>query len=298
MPTGVWLARELFHGNNSPETSPYFNGLCLRGDTRRINFVSRTKDLWRDIIACDCIPSRSTLSANSAGEVRMRNGNVIRGPWRRNHHARTSASLAPILARASNVTEDSPRSPAKRTRFSQCVDGMPRTRQTLTVDGASDSADATAFVPPRESMTESGVIMDHNVVCGLQTCQGFAKRKTTIGTGCGAIRSMPDSREVIFARLEALREELSALNPAFKVEGKFAAAIGIHKTSWSQIKSYDRDFPVTAAFRIKDQWGFSLDWIYYGEQADAARIMAKIGRGPLTATPPRQKEGTHKRKAS
>ena len=96
---------------------------------------------------------------------------------------------------------------------------------------------------------------------------------------------MPDPREVIFGRLDALRLELSQREPAFTAEGAFADAIGLHKTSWTQIKQFKRDLPLTAACRLKDNWGFSLDWIYYGEQADAARIMAKIGRGPAMIQP-------------
>jgi len=105
---------------------------------------------------------------------------------------------------------------------------------------------------------------------------------------------MPDPREVIFGRLEALRFELDAIDPkaGFGVEGKFAAAVGIDKTTYSLIKKLERDLPFTAACRIKDRWGISLDWLYYGEQTAGAQIMAKIGRGPIEAKRP-----TPKRKA-
>lgn len=107
---------------------------------------------------------------------------------------------------------------------------------------------------------------------------------------------MPDPREVVFGRLEALRIELDALDPkaGFDVDGKFAAAVGIDKTTYSLIKKLERDLPFTAACRIKDRWGISLDWLYYGEQTAGAQIMAKIGRGPVAI--PRPKE-IQKRKA-
>jgi hypothetical protein len=198
------------------------------------------------------------------------------------HHVRASAT-DPILAKASKVISASPRSEAKRDKASQCVGGMPRTRQTLTVEGASDSAEDTALVPPSASMTESVVIMDQTVVCETQTSQEFAFRKTTFVTGCDAIRPMPDSREVIFGRLEALRLELHAIDPkaGFDAEGRFASAAGIDKTTYSLMKKYDRDLPFNAACRIKEIWGISLDWLYYGDQPAGAQIMARIGRGPV-----------------
>lgn len=144
-------------------------------------------------------------------------------------------------------------------------------------------------------MTESAVIMGKTIVCDLQTSQGFAFRKTTFGTGCDAIRPMPDPREVIFGRLDALRLELCRLEPesGFGVESKFAAAVGIDKTTFSLMKGMERDLPFPAACRIKEKWGISLDWLYYGEQPSAAQIMAKIGRGPAADIRPK----TTKRRA-
>lgn len=132
-------------------------------------------------------------------------------------------------------------------------------------------------------MTESGVNMEATIVCRSQTSQEFAFSKTTFGTRCGAISRMPDKREVIFGRLEALRKELAIQHPdeGFDAEGKFAAAMGLHKTSWSQIKKYERDLPLTAACKAKERWGVSLDWLFYGEQPAAGQLMAKIGKGPI-----------------
>lgn len=161
---------------------------------------------------------------------------------------------------------------------------MPRRRQRLTVGIATDSAKATALVPPSSSMTEFDVTMPESIVCGLQTCQEFADRKATFSVEYDGMRSMPDSRDIIFARVEALRLALAAERPGmgFDGEGRFAEAIGLHKTSWSQIKKLERDLPLTAACRIKENWGVPLDWIFYGEQAAGAQIIAKIGRGGPT----------------
>lgn len=208
-------------------------------------------------------------------------GIVIRMPLR---HGRTpTGSRAEISAKAFKVISRKPRSSAKRASVNQCAEGIPLARQTLTVDGDSVKANATAFVPPRASITESGVIMERTIVCDLQTSQEFAHRKTTFSTRCDAMYPMADPREVVFGRLDALRIKLAAREPKerFDVEYRFAEAIGLHKTSWAQIKKFKRDLPITAAYRIKERWGLSLDWIYYGEQPGAAQIMAEIGRGPI-----------------
>ena len=139
-------------------------------------------------------------------------------------HARASTgagSAAPSFARASRVISGTPFSDASRTSGSQCAAGMPRpregSRQQLTVGSASESASATAFVPPRASITKSDVIMDGTIVCAVQTCQGFATRKTTFLTECDAIGSMMDPSHIIAARLKALRLELG-----FKSQVAFA----------------------------------------------------------------------------
>lgn len=102
---------------------------------------------------------------------------------------------------------------------------------------------------------------------------------------------MPDPREIIFGRLDALRLELMKRHPeeGFHSEGKFAATVGIDKTSYSLIKKLERDLPLAAAFRIREKWGVSLDWLYYGDQPEGVQLMAKIGRGPVSETPPQKK---------
>ena len=150
--------------------------------------------------------------------------NVVRFPGRR--HARASSGLPAISAKASNVISGTPFSAANLDKGSQCPEGMPRVRQTDTVGSASDSACATALVPPRASMTESGVIMDPTLVCTVQSCQEFATRKTTFGSICGAIKSMMDAPEIIAKRLKALRKELG-----FETQVEFATRLGIDKST-------------------------------------------------------------------
>lgn len=192
-------------------------------------------------------------------------------------HVRISSAdcFDPILARESKVISGSPRSRASRAKDNQCAAGIPRARQTLTVDGASDRDEASLLVPPSESMTVSGVIMDGTIVCTVQTCQEFAPRKTTFGAECAAITGMIDPPDVIGNRLEALRKELK-----IRTQDQFAEKIGIDKSTYSSMKRGKRNLSFETACRIRSQWGVSIDWLFFGDlHQSGMQVMAKIGRG-------------------
>lgn len=205
-------------------------------------------------------------------------GMVIRFPRR---HVGTSSTSAGALTttiadKASKVTPSTPLSDASRAKGAKCVAGMPRVRQQLTDDLLSDSAEATALVPPRAFMTESGVNMDANLVCTMQTCQEFASSQTTFAGGYGAIIPMMDSRKVIGGRLNELRKELK-----IATDQEFAEEIGLSKGQYSLIKNGKRNLSFETACVIKDKWKISLDWLFYGDfQQASIQIMTKIGRGP------------------
>lgn len=182
---------------------------------------------------------------------------------------------APSSARASNVTALTSCSDANRERASQCPDGIPRSRQQLTVDGCTSSRAATAVVPPSASMTKSDVIMAPNIVCAVQTSQVFAFRKTTFSAKDVEIGGMIDPPDIIGKRLEALRVELG-----FKTQTAFAEALGIDKSTYSLYKTGDRQLTFETACLIRQNWGISLDWLFFGDlHQSAIQTMAKIGRG-------------------
>jgi len=163
---------------------------------------------------------------------------------------------------------------------------MPRDRQQLTAAFLSDKAEATALVPPRASMTESGVNMGAKLVCIVQTCQEFAKHQPTFGTGYGALGRMIDPREVIFWRLDGLRQSYM---PGVTDEA-FAKAIGLDKSTFSSIKKFDRNLSFETGCYIKEKWGISLDWLFYGElQQSAFQVMASIGQRPVVPAAERRK---------
>ena len=218
-------------------------------------------------------------------------GQIIRFLRQRTHARSTSRDLS--SANASRVMPSTPFSEAKRASERQRSAGMPRTRQTLTVGTARQRAEATALVPPSESMTESDVIIDMTVVCTMQTCQEFAPEQTTFRDGYGAIRPMIDPPHVIAGRLEALRVELN-----IGTQDKFAEEIGLSKSTYSLIKNGKRNLSFETACLMKDKWGISIDWLFYGDvQQSAAQIMTKIGRGPA-ATDASAKQHRHPKRKS
>jgi DNA-binding XRE family transcriptional regulator len=206
--------------------------------------------------------------------------------------ARASSSNADRLraaksARISNVMSDRSHLAANATIAAQCADGMPRLRHPLTVGSTSDNSLATAPVPPRAVMIESQV-MDENVVCTMQTCQEFASRKTTFGAEYGAIGAMVDTPKVIGNRLEALRKELG-----IKTQDAFAEKLGIDKSTYSLIKNGRRNLSFETACVARQQWGVSIDWLFFGDlQKSAIQMMARIGRGAdEPASPQKRKAG-------
>lgn len=219
-------------------------------------------------------------------------GKVIRHEWPEQDHARApTGSLDAISASACNVTPLTPLASAKATSGNQWAEGIPRRRQRETVGRAKDRADATAVVPPRELMTESGVIMGGNVVCTPQTCQEFAISETTFGAGYGAIAVMIDPNHVIFGRLDSLRKELG-----IKTHSEFATEIGLDKSTYSLIKNLKRELSFETACRIREKYHVTLDWIFYGDLRQSAdRIMARIGRGPAAELPESQPDRPRKR---
>lgn len=177
------------------------------------------------------------------------------------------------------------RSAARRDKLSQWAGGIPRTRQTLTVDGAKDNAEATALVPPKALIMESGVSMEATIVCTMQTSQEFASGETTFLSGCDAIGAMIDPPKIIGKRLEDLRKELG-----FKTQSAFAEKLGIDKSTYSSIKTGDRNLSFETACVIRRQWGISVDWLFFGDlQQSAIQVMARIGSGQMDEPAPARK---------
>lgn len=124
-------------------------------------------------------------------------------------------------------------------------------------------------------MTKSDVIMAPNIVCAVQTSQVFAFRKTTFSAKDVEIGGMIDPPDIIGKRLEALRVELG-----FKTQTAFAEALGIDKSTYSLYKTGDRQLTFETACLIRQNWGISLDWLFFGDlHQSAIQTMAKIGRG-------------------
>lgn len=132
--------------------------------------------------------------------------------------------------------------------------------------------------------------MESVLVCTVQTCQEFAGRQTTFETGYGGLEVMIDPPHVIAGRLEELRKELE-----IPTQEKFAAELGLDKSTFSLIMNGKRNLSFETACRMVDKWKLSLDWIFYGDfRRSADRIMTRIGRGPEIAEP----EPARKRKKS
>ena len=188
-------------------------------------------------------------------------------------HVRTPADsgrgTSASAAKASKVISPQPRSVAKRTMAAQRWEGMPRSRQVLTVERGNSNAAATAAVPPRASITESGVSMPPDVVRTLRTCQGFANCETTFLLDYGPIGPMIDPPDIIGKRLVVLRTALE-----FKSQKAFADRLSIEKNTYNPFEKGTRPLTFEVACTIRKLYGVPLDWLFFG--ADPGQLPARI----------------------
>jgi DNA-binding XRE family transcriptional regulator len=203
-------------------------------------------------------------------------------------HGRASSSLrAAKSANTSNVISRFPKSAAKATTAAQRPGGMPRVRQLLTVESDCRSAPATAPVPPRASIIESGLSMDSNIVRVMRTSQGFAKSEMTASQKCGWLEPMTDTDQIISARLKALRIALG-----YKHQNAFAAELGIEKNTYNPFENGKRPLTFEVACRIRRRFGISVDWLFFGDMGQVSNdILLKIGSNPAESSRP-----AHRRK--
>jgi DNA-binding XRE family transcriptional regulator len=193
--------------------------------------------------------------------------------FRPRRHAR--ASDLSVAASDSNVMCSQPKSPAKRTMGSHRLAGIPRSRQTLTVGDGNPSAVATLPVPPRSSITESHV-MGGTLICGLQTCQGFAFRKAT-GRRISAemlvmAKTRTQSIDAVARRLKATRLALE-----YKKQNEFAKVLGIDKTSYNLMENGKRPVTLDVGLALNKKFGVSLDWLFLGNAAQLpANLVTKL----------------------
>lgn len=171
--------------------------------------------------------------------------------------------MGSTAANSSKVMYDLPFAPAKRTTSGQRRGGMPRLRQPLTMESDNSSPSAVALVPPKASMTESGVNdMDPTIVRNLRTCQAYTSCEPTIPADRGGLEPMGESTTEIARRLVDTREALG-----FTTQVDFCRAIGIEKNVYNPFEMGSRRISLNVAIRIKKQFGIPLDWVYCGDPA-------------------------------
>ncbi|HYM31835.1 MAG TPA: helix-turn-helix transcriptional regulator [Candidatus Cybelea sp.] len=209
-------------------------------------------------------------------------GILLRFPGRR-AHVRAPSAVSRISASASKVRSDIPFDEANWTSGRQCFEGMPRRRQVLTVGSGSERAEATALVPPSESMTESVVIMEPNLVRTVRTCQEFATGETTFIPEYGPMEPMQDPNDIIAARLRALRKELGerqGIQGGYS-QTEFAEELGLTKSTYNPFETCKRALTFETACLIRRRFGVPIDWLFFGEMPKIENsVLFKLGPQP------------------
>lgn len=203
------------------------------------------------------------LYGNAPGKQHM--GDLIRiASWKR-RHARASASRdraperrACIDASVSLVTPLTFRTPASRTIAGQRMAGIPRLRQLLTTVRGTESAFATAEVPPNASSSESDVMTEKlSTYCGVVNIHASA-----IACALAAKHALAMAKPY-----ESIGKRLSQLRTALDVsQAELCREIKCSPTRWNNYELGDRRITLPIAMKLADEYGASLDWIYRGER--------------------------------
>lgn len=191
-------------------------------------------------------------------------------------HARASDGGS-IAANASKVMLRQRRRRARLTNADQREAGMPLVFQELTVDSGKPSSAASAPVPPKSSMTESGVCVDMPtvIVRTARTSQEFATCETTFSVGHVPIFGMYDPPEIIGPRLKRLRVACG-----YRFQKDFAKSIGVEKNTYNPWETGARDLTFEGALLIKKRHRIPLDYLFFGELEDEipSRILKLLQR--------------------
>jgi hypothetical protein len=205
---------------------------------------------------------------------------VIAFPKRGRRHGRASAGSIPKTAGSTSLPSEAS-APDTIMNFSA---GMRlRERQLLTAESPTPQSVATFAEPPRASTTTSTVpSIDSEYSRGVNLSTGH---NIEIFTRCELLpnRQMSRAQKDIAYRLELTRLALE-LTPA-----NIEHDANIPTNAWSQYIDADPDtgrrISLEAAFRLKDAYKLTLDWIFDADRArlpsDLVEAMRKIERQDL-----------------
>jgi DNA-binding XRE family transcriptional regulator len=110
--------------------------------------------------------------------------------------------------------------------------------------------------------------MEPNIVRELRTCQPLATCETTFRESYVPIGDMEDDQDII-ARLIAIRtrEGMS--------QSEFAEALGLSKTIYNPFERGKRPLTLDAARRIRRRFGYSVDWLLFGDIGQPNETVAR-----------------------
>lgn len=187
-------------------------------------------------------------------------------------HARASRRLKPNTAGSASFPISL--RAAEKTKNLSC-EIFPRARQLLTADAPTPAKERASPSPPSAKMTSS---TEHNMTL---INSRFVNQSTVhimpIVTSCefrlnaGMARSLKD----IAARLVLTEQALQV------TAAELCRATGIAPNAWSQFKNPEkkRRITVDAAFKLKDQYGVTLEWLYDGDISSLpSRLANRIRR--------------------
>jgi hypothetical protein len=191
--------------------------------------------------------------------------------FRAYQHAR-SPSAAGSLKRKTEGSASFPMVPnASRNRTKYSAGILPRARQLLSAEAltpAKSDADPSPPTPSKTSSTEVSIPHQYSQPVKLSSLHGMG-----IVTNCESGTIYPMSRSIsdVAKRLVATQRALG-IQPA-----ELCRRAKISQNQWSQFTDpkYKRRITILQAYKLKDAFGLTLEWIYDG---DPSRLPLEVAQ--------------------
>lgn len=189
---------------------------------------------------------------------------------RRRRHARSSSTrgLKPKTDGSTVIPWASKASLISR-KFSGGI--SPRTRQLTTAEGRTAATAEVLVGPPRASITASTEVSipvhsSRNVKMSSLHRMGIVTN-CELGPNVPAMRTIPDIAERLVATQVALG----------KSQAELCRLSGLTETQWTQFTKpeYKRRITLACAYKLKDAFGVTLEWIYDGDRSRLPHDLAQ-----------------------
>jgi hypothetical protein len=192
-------------------------------------------------------------------------------------HRRSHVTAPALFSKPKSAgSADLPSCARRSANIFDLLDGMrPRARQLLTAGVLTPAKAAAAAVPPTALITSS-TVRSSMTPNSSQSVNMSTVHEMAIVTNCelGPNRAVSRTLRDVAKRLEATQRALGVS------AADLCRRTGIRPNAWSQFLNpkSKRRITLEAAYRLRDEYGLTLDWIYDGDPSGLSERLAQALR--------------------